>query len=259
MKGISVSIVRLVWITCFLGLVTGHKRNKDRKSDYLEDHCNKKLKVPLYQRMKLTRDLFYKHGWHCDVTLEAPTHHAVSISFQKFDVGRGSSKVMICQDVLRIYDGASIKSSELTPPRGLCGKILPKQFVSSSETLTLKFKSHQVSTNEGFVIDVTSLGVMVNNSESSCPNNDFRCMGRFCLDRSLVCDGVPNCRDKTDESAKLAGCTGLEADLVDLSVGAKVAIFVAAVLLFLGIVCAFIYCCCCPSSSKNVYVPYKKI
>ncbi|XP_033754596.1 enteropeptidase-like [Pecten maximus] len=254
------SLAQLVWIICIFGLVSGHRWGRDRKSEYLEDHCSNKIKLPLFQRLALTRDLFYKQGWHCDVTLEAPAHHVVSISFQKFDIGR--SKLIICDDVLRIYDGASIKSSELTPTQGLCGQILPKQYLSSSDTLTIRFKSQYVTSSEGFIIDATSLGVVENKSDSdSCPNNDFKCMETFCLDRSLVCDGVPNCRDKSDESAELAGCPGLEAGWIDMSVGAKVhvAIFVSVTLLLIGVCCLVLYCCCCPASVKTVYVPYKKI
>ncbi|XP_021379147.1 enteropeptidase-like isoform X2 [Mizuhopecten yessoensis] len=225
---------------------------------YIEDHCSQRIKLPLFQRLALTRDVFYKDGWRCDVTLEAEANHVVSISFKKFDIGR--SKLKVCKDVLRIYDGDSIKSSEMTSAKGLCGQLIPKQFVSSTKTMTLKFKSRYLTASAGFTVEVTSFGVFKENSDSgACPNNSFRCMDTFCLDRSLVCDGVPNCRDKSDESAQLAGCQGFNAGLIDLSVGARVGIFVAVALLLIGMCWTIVYCFCGSSSAKTVYVPYKKI
>ncbi|XP_060080585.1 membrane frizzled-related protein-like [Ylistrum balloti] len=254
-------LVRLAWIVWSFGLVAGHKHAKHWKSEFLEDHCSRKIKLHLFQRFELTRDLFYKHGWHCDVTLEAPAHHVVAIAFQKFDIGR--SKSVVCEDALRIYDGDSIRSST---NKGLCGQMIPQHVMSSSNTLTLKFKSRYITTGAGFTIDVTTLGVAENDSDSnpdssSCPDNSFRCMETFCLDRTLVCDGVPNCRDKSDESANSAGCAGLGASWIDLSVGARVAIFFVVSFLLIGMCVMIIYCLCCPASAKPVaaYLSYKKI
>jgi hypothetical protein len=70
---------------------------------YMEDYCNKKIRIKSSQNMLLSEDMFYPTGWRCQTTLEAPPNHVIWINFQYFDVGRPS--VIYCTDVLRVYDG----------------------------------------------------------------------------------------------------------------------------------------------------------
>ena len=46
------------------------------------------------------------------------------------------------------------------------------------------------------------------NSAAPCSNKEWRCFSRECIDRRLLCDRKPDCKDASDETYTHAGCVG---------------------------------------------------
>nr|XP_022344517.1 low-density lipoprotein receptor-related protein 12-like [Crassostrea virginica] len=216
------------WLT--VAVVIGNFGCSVTKSDgtvYVENYCDKKIKIKEAQSIALSEDVFYPSGWRCQTTLEAPHNHVIWFNFHYFDVGRPS--VIYCTDVLRIYDGESTQSPELSPSKGLCGRFIPRPLATTSNLATFKFKSMVVTTSTGFKLTAT---VQRNAENNICSNEEFRCLDGFCIDKKLKCNQEINCRDNSDESALNAGCEGLLAKWTDMNNFARVGIIVG---IFIGI------------------------
>ncbi|KAK3086054.1 hypothetical protein FSP39_012755, partial [Pinctada imbricata] len=121
---------------------------------YIENHCGGIINIHTSKSISLSADLFYPTGWSCQTKLVVPRDHIIWLTFTKFDVGRPS--IVYCTDVLRIYDGQDTKASELSPTKGLCGRTLPSSITSSGNKLTIRFRSHVVTTSTGFTMLVTA-------------------------------------------------------------------------------------------------------
>ncbi|XP_061188363.1 membrane frizzled-related protein-like [Saccostrea echinata] len=218
------------------------------KKVYMEDYCDKKIKITSAQEIHLSKDVFYPTGWRCQTTIEAPPNHVIWFNFHYFDVGRPS--VIYCTDVLRIYDGDSTRSLEISPNKGMCGRYIPRPIATSGNQATFKFKSMVVTTSTGFKLIAT---VQRKPENKICSKNEFQCLDDFCIDKSLKCDREINCRDQSDESAHYAGCEGLLAKWTDLSTAAKVGIIVGTFTASCLLLCLLVICCCSCSSSSRRY------
>ncbi|XP_048768540.1 low-density lipoprotein receptor-related protein 12-like [Ostrea edulis] len=214
---------------------------------YMEDYCNKKVRIKSTQNILLSEDMFYPTGWRCQMTVEAPPNHVIWINFHYFDVGRPS--VIYCTDVLRIYDGDDTQSPEISPSKGLCGRFVPKPVATSGNQATFKFKSMVTATSTGFRLTAT---VQRKPESKICSKDEFQCLDDFCIDKKLKCDGKINCRDQSDESAQYAGCEGVLAKWTDLTTAAKVAIIVGFFVVTFLSICLIVTCCysCCSSQKK---------
>lgn len=92
----------------------------------------------------------YKDDTICKWIIIAPVGHVVQLSFNSFDLETGFSG---CQfDSLSIYDGY-INEANLTVLRinEYCGSTLPPLVQSSTNVLSLRFKSDDSLSNGGFV------------------------------------------------------------------------------------------------------------
>lgn len=217
---------------------------------YMEDYCDKKIKIRTVQNIALSEDVFYPSGWRCQTTLEAPPDHVIWFNFHFFDVGRPS--VIYCTDVLRIYDGDTTQSPEISPNKGLCGRLLPRPIATSGNIATLKFKSMVVSTSTGFKLTAT---VQRKPDSKICSKNEFQCLDDICIDAKLKCDQEVNCRDNSDESAQYAGCEGILAKWTDLGTFARVGIIAGTVVGMGLILCLCVTACIYFSPQKR----YKRL
>ncbi|XP_054623632.1 suppressor of tumorigenicity 14 protein homolog isoform X2 [Dunckerocampus dactyliophorus] len=116
----------------------------------------------------------------CVWNIQVSNDKLVKLEFRKFYVGNDSS------DCSRDY-------VEVNGQR-LCGAKAGSTVVASrSNVMTVKFNSDSSYVDRGFVADFEAFV-----PSDPCPGR-FRCNNELCVDLSLRCDGMDDCKDASDE------------------------------------------------------------
>lgn len=135
----------------------------------------------------------------CDMKLRtAQSNQTVTAIFSS--LGLQPDTAGQCQRIrLDIYDGWTPSNDTLLSNKnGICGCNLPQQsFRSSNNTLTLRLSTSCSRRS----IQFGTFDIIVAATEKvsyTCPGQ-FECGNGQCLNKNLVCDGVPQCPDHSDE------------------------------------------------------------
>ncbi|XP_075882860.1 suppressor of tumorigenicity 14 protein homolog isoform X2 [Nelusetta ayraudi] len=116
----------------------------------------------------------------CTWNIEAPKDRFVKVQFNKFFLGNDSDQ---CS-----HDRVEVNNERL------CGRKPENAVVtSSSNTMTIKFRSDSSHVHQGFTAEYETF--VPNNP---CPGR-FRCSNNLCLNKTLQCDGWNDCGDGSDE------------------------------------------------------------
>ena len=78
----------------------------------------------------------------------------MQLHFVRFDV---ESRILGCSDYVRVHDGINTKAPELAT---LCGTELPKDVVSSENSLLVVFATDRSVTRTGFKIKYTAKPIL---------------------------------------------------------------------------------------------------
>lgn len=171
---------------------------------YMDMRCGGTLNIDSSTpsiRLDLTRYSKYQNGMDCRLTVRASNISATSrtrlmLVFREIDI-KGSD-FLGCnerRDVLYIHDGSSTSD----PPvkgldRALCGEREPVgRYVSTGDSLTFRFKSDFLDTDDGFKLLITPFHT------GSCLASEYRCNGGQCISGSNKCDGYRQCGESIDE------------------------------------------------------------
>ncbi|XP_052714733.1 uncharacterized protein LOC128188013 [Crassostrea angulata] len=171
---------------------------------YMDQRCGKTLTIGSSTpsiRLDLTRYSKYDNRMNCRLTVRASNISATSrtrlmLVFRKIDI-KGYDFIACDEsdDVLYIHDG-SLTSD---PPvkglaRALCGEREPLgSYVSTGDSLTLRFKSNFWNTDDGFKLLITPFHT------GSCLGSEYRCNGGQCISGGNKCDNYRQCGESIDE------------------------------------------------------------
>ncbi|XP_071959446.1 uncharacterized protein [Antedon mediterranea] len=157
-----------------------------------------------WQRVSHNGGIIFSHPGHhsyaentdCKVTLVAKPGLKIAIRFDSFDITDSHN---CYQDELLVYDGPALSSLRLTGTmKGLCGRTMPEAFkylVSTGNEMTIRFITGDVlSKSIGFTV-IYSTVYPDDQSEDCFPCSE----GDMCIHKDLKCDGLPNCKDGSDE------------------------------------------------------------
>ncbi|XP_067651243.1 membrane frizzled-related protein-like [Haliotis asinina] len=104
----------------------------------------------------------------------------------------------------------------------LCGtKLSTKVFNTSVPSVELQYETDTSDTDATFSIILTSLK---RGPIGSCFDDAFRCSNHFCIAKALVCNGVDECADNSDETR---GCDSSQARLSSMPLFTAVVTFLA--------------------------------
>ncbi|CAH2319510.1 membrane frizzled-related [Pelobates cultripes] len=127
----------------------------------------------------------YPPNSHCTWVLEAQEGHVIQMKIVVLDIeGYGSCLI----DWLELTDGNTTSR--------LCGSVAPTTFISISHWLQLNFVSDNSINAQGFLATYR----MIEPSQGSCSWDEFLCDGRRCVLLPALCDGIPDCADRMDET-----------------------------------------------------------
>ncbi|XP_056467717.1 membrane frizzled-related protein-like [Gadus chalcogrammus] len=93
----------------------------------------------------------------------------------------------------------------------LCGNVAPPTFNTNKSSVWVTFHSDSIIAGSGFTVQYRAILP----GHQSCSREEFMCDGGRCLLSMSLCDGLPHCRDQTDEancSHKHKECGGQKTD-----------------------------------------------
>ncbi|ELT99959.1 hypothetical protein CAPTEDRAFT_223728 [Capitella teleta] len=146
-------------------------------------------------------DMMYSDKIDCQITFKADDGASkVMMQIVNMDLPDQSYN-KLCNDALYVYDGHNIFGRTLKQAGGtggLCGKRSSTVINSSSEFLTLYFRTDNGGpSGQGFKLIVTSYSDEY--AETSSCGQRFECRNQKCIDHDLLCDRVDHCGDYSDE------------------------------------------------------------
>ncbi|XP_072013357.1 LOW QUALITY PROTEIN: uncharacterized protein [Amphiura filiformis] len=224
----------------------------------------------VYSHMNVEHSPYLK-GMDCTMTLNTHPGKRINIRFDYFDLAPGwDSSSNQCRtegtsptDSFRIYESgmiARIRSDILQPDVTICGGTgkFPPDYQSSGNVITVRFTTDDISTADAGIKFVYTSFTPPEEGTTDC----FKCEdGTMCIDQALLCNGMPNCNDDSDESNSLCkdGNDNIFQQGLD-TLGIKlVAIIGAAIgLVFLiTIILCIACCCCCGKSNDSIKKQYR--
>ncbi|XP_070574866.1 uncharacterized protein [Ptychodera flava] len=253
---------------CLLGVLGSSRASSDTYYMANWDHCLDKIDASVQGgRVKSQIHHNYAKEIDCVMTIDAIEGQQIYIQFEQFDIPDVSDGV--CRDALYVYDGSTIRSNNsLVPEGGLCGSSLPDDIKSTSNSVTLRFKTNGKVWGTGY--DFVFVAFMKSWVTHTCPRRgDFRCKNAMCIDPKLQCDGNNNCGDSTDESNNMyeANCplpwTDIIGNILRLGNAAIVGLLAALVVLVVSMICLIACCCrktrsCTGNSRQKRYIRYSQ-
>ncbi|XP_052092357.1 uncharacterized protein LOC127728779 [Mytilus californianus] len=145
-----------------------------------------------WMRLKPSRRVHYSPNMNCTVNIETELNKQMVIVFMSIDI---EFEPQCDDDFLLLYDGNSTKSKLVNGlRRKVCGSVSPSgSFITTSNVLSIYFKSDSWSSENGFNLVITSF------HEGICNANEFHCDNGRCISDYLTNDGMNNCGDGSDE------------------------------------------------------------
>ncbi|XP_006813103.1 uncharacterized protein LOC102804233 [Saccoglossus kowalevskii] len=202
----------------------------------------------------------YQENMDCSVIIHTEIGQRINIRFDFFDLSSMyntvSNECSSSGDRVHIYDTGDLMTIRIgvgTPQVTLCGAMgkFPDDYQSSGNVVTLRFISDKKkSADLGFKFIYTSF-YTPGEPEAEC----FTCEDNsMCVSQDLVCNGVNNCNDDSDESDTTCneappGIFALGVGVLGIGVVAIVGATIGVVFLIILIVC--IVCCCRLRKSGN--------
>ncbi|XP_063420229.1 neuropilin and tolloid-like protein 1 isoform X2 [Mytilus trossulus] len=180
---------KLTIVLTTLSISSGHKM-------YMEERCGKKISMDgigiTWMRLKPSRRVHYSPNVNCTVNIETELNKQIVIVFMSIDI---EFEPHCDDDFLLLYDGNSTKSKLVNGVRRkVCGSVSPSgSFITTSNVLSVYFKSDAWSNENGFNLVITSF------HEGICKANEFHCENGRCISDYLTNDGMNNCGDGSDE------------------------------------------------------------
>ena len=140
----------------------------------------------------------YTNNLNCEWVIRANnTNDRIKIVFVNFSVEYDPS----CgYDYVEIRNGGK---NDSTLVGKYCGEFVPETFISSGNELFIKLSTDYTVTKPGFLISYQTGPI---SQLSSCKSNMFNCSdGAACIPTYMVCDGLQDCADGSDEDSGFCG------------------------------------------------------
>ncbi|XP_002739540.1 uncharacterized protein LOC100377643 [Saccoglossus kowalevskii] len=217
-----------------------------------------------WQYIRYRGGLVYSHAGYggyasnadCKLTITTEHRKRIHVRFETFDL---TESINCYQDEVVVYDGKTFSSLLLSgTPYGLCGNGMPPQYtemVSSGNIVTVRFITDGiVSDNQGFSLIYTTF---VPDEELTGEDSDcFMCTdGSMCIDNSLVCDGLENCLDSSDEEYALCFDDPNDDSYSSFTwltwMGTIFGVVVAFAVVLIVAIAVIVYCCCRSANRRS--------
>ncbi|XP_015787923.1 serine protease 41 [Tetranychus urticae] len=133
----------------------------------------------------------------CSWILIAPTGSLIKAIYQDFNL---EVSFHCALDSLWIFDGKTIdNSTDYQPDYQFCGSLLPEDQIFASSYVNLIFVTDSQRNFRGFNISFQAVDP-INAAIHECDfSTQFLCQNGNCLNISLICNGVDDCYDGSDE------------------------------------------------------------
>ncbi|KAL5018057.1 hypothetical protein ScPMuIL_003779 [Solemya velum] len=124
----------------------------------------------------------------CAWRISATIGHVITLDFKIFELERSH----FCEfDYLMIYDGANSGSRVL---KRVCGRVVPDPITSTGNDVLIEFRSDKDVGGIGFSLTYNS-----HEPFTKCQDDEFTCRNGSCIVLELVCNGIEECSDGSDE------------------------------------------------------------
>ncbi|CAL8372115.1 unnamed protein product [Gadus morhua 'NCC'] len=140
----------------------------------------------------------------CVWVIRVPPPHVVQVHVSSLSVEGPSPCLFDWLEVQERGDQADVITR-------LCGNVAPPTFNTNKSSVWVTFHSDSIIAGSGFTVQYRAILP----GHQSCSREEFMCDGGRCLLSMSLCDGLPHCRDQTDEancSQKHKECGGQKTD-----------------------------------------------
>lgn len=132
----------------------------------------------------------YPVNINCSWIISAPLGKVITLTFNDFHI-EGERDNICSYDSLSIFNRVGSMNTLI---RTICGWNFPNKLTSTSNQIIVSFYSDSTKTLSGFNITYD-----VHEPILPCSSSEFRCGVGDCINSSLVCNTIADCRDGTDE------------------------------------------------------------